>query len=436
VADAVIKIENVGKRFRLGSHEPYSRFSELLMGLPRALFSKASSDSNTPGPGTARDFWALRGVSFDVHRGEILGVIGRNGAGKSTLLKILSRITEPTLGSVRIKGRVSALLEVGTGFHPELTGRENIFLNGAFLGMTRAEVRSRFDEIVAFAEVEKFLDTPVKHYSSGMYVRLGFAVAAHLQPDIMIVDEVLAVGDAAFQKKCIGKMRSVANEGRTVMMVSHNMASIVQFCGRVVALDAGRVTGIGAPTTVVEAYLRGLASTSGEVRWDPIETAPGSEIVRLRSVRILQPGSETPVGDVDISKEVIIEFTYVNFRPDTPLHVGLWLKHGLGTWVLSSHNMPSVALKRDEWMGEPFPAGVFQTTCRLPANFLNEGDYLITAILGRDTATQEARVEDCITFSVVDTGEMRADQTAAFGGVVRPKLDWETRQVLKSQSHD
>ena len=234
------------------------------------------------------DLWALRDVSFEVKRGEVVGIIGRNGAGKSTLLKILSRITEPTAGSAKIHGRVGSLLEVGTGFHPELTGRENIYLNGAILGMRRAEIERKFDEIVAFAEIERFLDTPVKRYSSGMYVRLAFAVAAHLEPEILLVDEVLAVGDAQFQKKCLGKMGDVAKEGRTVLFVSHNMVAVQTLCQRAFWLDSGQLKAQGEVGTIVTTYLRaGLAEDDVTERvWPDIATAPGNETVRLHRISV------------------------------------------------------------------------------------------------------------------------------------------------------
>ena len=300
----IIRVENLSKRYTLGGKGPdggYRRFSEDLLATLKRPFRKkqgagstkqgrqhgagsteqgrqhgagsteqgtiANGDSHSSplpargeGPGVrgvspTPDFWALRDVSFDVQQGEVLGIIGRNGAGKSTLLKILSRITEPTAGRVTLRGRVASLLEVGTGFHPELTGRENIFLNGAILGMSRAEIRRKFDEIVAFAEVEQFLDTPVKRYSSGMYVRLAFAVAAHLEPEILVVDEVLAVGDAEFQKKCLGKMGEVAKGGRTVLFVSHNMAAIRRLCSRVILLKNGRITQSGNVNQCIDTYL-------------------------------------------------------------------------------------------------------------------------------------------------------------------------------------
>ena len=267
MSDVVIRVEELSKRYRLGLigrtalHEDLSRWWARLRGQPdptmrldqlQRLEAKKAQASELHDD--AEHIWALRDVNFEVKQGEVLGIIGKNGAGKSTLLKILSRVTAPTLGCVKIKGRIASLLEVGTGFHPELTGRENIFLNGAILGMNKAEVRAKFDEIVAFAELDKFIDTPVKRYSSGMYVRLAFAVAAHLEPEILVVDEVLAVGDAAFQKKCLGKMKDVAGHGRTVLFVSHNMMSISMLCTRALLLNAGGLQTAGNPLQVINAY--------------------------------------------------------------------------------------------------------------------------------------------------------------------------------------
>jgi lipopolysaccharide transport system ATP-binding protein len=255
LSEIVIRVEGLGKSYRL-RHERYEALRDVITDRFRSLGRRLVGRASAPDAGgEEEEFWALRDVGFDVKRGEVLGIIGRNGAGKSTLLKVLSRITEPTEGRVTIRGRVASLLEVGTGFHPELTGRENIYLNGAILGMTRSEIRRKFDEIVAFAETERFLDTPVKRYSSGMYVRLAFAVAAHLEPDILVVDEVLAVGDAEFQRKCLGKMRDVSQGGRTVLFVSHNMAAVQALCGRGVLLDRGRVVFDGRASEAVRQYL-------------------------------------------------------------------------------------------------------------------------------------------------------------------------------------
>jgi lipopolysaccharide transport system ATP-binding protein len=258
MGDTVIEIDQLSKRYRLGVIggkrfvDDVNRQWAKLRGRPDPLAKVVTKGNGTD---ASEEIWALNNVSFEVKRGEVLGIIGRNGAGKSTLLKLLSRVTAPTSGEVRVKGRIASLLEVGTGFHPELTGRENIYLNGAILGMTKNEIRRRFDEIVAFSEVEKFIDTPVKRYSSGMYVRLAFAVAAHLEPEILVVDEVLAVGDASFQEKCLGKMQKVAGEGRTVLLVSHNMSTIQQLCKRCILFRQGKIAGAGAPTEVVSDYL-------------------------------------------------------------------------------------------------------------------------------------------------------------------------------------
>ncbi|WP_158264960.1 ABC transporter ATP-binding protein [Blastopirellula marina] len=266
MSNVAIRVENIGKRYRRGEDVPYRRLSEMLQGIPAAALRAARgslrprTQSAADSTGRHGDFWALKDVSFDVQEGEVLGVIGRNGAGKSTLLKVLSRITEPTTGRFGVRGRLASLLEVGTGFHPELTGRENIYLSGTILGMSRAEIKRHFDEIVAFAEIDEFLDTPVKRYSSGMYVRLGFAIAAHLQPEILIVDEVLAVGDAAFQKKCLGKMGDIAKSGRTVLFVSHNMTAVGQLTSRVVLLEQGSARTDLAPTEAFRRY-RNLETT-------------------------------------------------------------------------------------------------------------------------------------------------------------------------------
>src|SRR5687768_14453025 len=251
MSDVAIQAQGLGKQYRLGAAERYRTFRETLVGAVKAPLAKLRGGSRRKDDDS---FWALRDVSFDIKRGEVVGVIGRNGAGKSTLLKVLSRITEPTSGYADVYGRVGSLLEVGTGFHNELSGRDNIYLNGSILGMTRAEIRGRFDEIVAFSECERFLDTPVKRYSSGMYMRLAFAVAAHLEPEILVVDEVLAVGDAAFQKKCLGKMNDVASRGRTVLFVSHNMAAVQGLCARAIRLDRGRVAEQGPAAPVVQRY--------------------------------------------------------------------------------------------------------------------------------------------------------------------------------------
>ncbi|MEJ7654279.1 MAG: ABC transporter ATP-binding protein [Chloroflexia bacterium] len=292
MSNFAIRVEGVGKRYRMGQVQHRKMLRESLTRAATAPSSPADCktwrDSVRPGGrGRDKNEFALKDVSLDIRHGEAVGVIGRNGAGKSTMLKLLSRITKPTTGSITLHGRVGSLLEVGTGFHSELTGRENIYLNGAILGMGRAEIRRKLDQIVAFSEIEDFINTPVKYYSSGMYTRLAFSVAAHLEPDILVVDEVLAVGDAAFQKKCLGRMQDVAREGRTVLFVSHNMLAIQSLCQRAVWLEAGEVAADGEANTVVGAYLRQAFTGLSEQRWDDVETAPGNDYVRLHRVRVL-----------------------------------------------------------------------------------------------------------------------------------------------------
>lgn len=293
---AIVTVEGLGKRYRLAhqADEPYVALRDVLASALSAPLRWLRSSHRGPA-GRAEDFWALRDVSFNVARGEVVGIIGRNGAGKSTLLKILSRITEPTAGRVTLDGRVASLLEVGTGFHPELSGRENIFLNGAILGMTRAEIARKFDEIVGFANVERFLDTPVKRYSSGMYVRLAFAVAAHLEPDVLIVDEVLAVGDAEFQKKCLGKMHEVSRGGRTVLFVSHNMSAVQALCGRCIWLDKGTVVYQGPADQCISQYLSPSLKDSGVRSAETIQIGSSIELQRLE----ISPNPVTSGSRVD-----------------------------------------------------------------------------------------------------------------------------------------
>ena len=372
----------------------------------------------------SEDFWALRNVSFEVRQGEVIGIIGRNGAGKSTLLKILSRITEPTEGRVRIKGRVASLLEVGTGFHPELTGRENVFLNGAILGMHRVEIKRKFDEIVAFAEVEKFLDTPVKHYSSGMYVRLAFAVAAHLEPEILIVDEVLAVGDAQFQKKCLGKMQDVSQkQGRTVLFVSHSMPAVTRLCQRAVLLDEGRILLDGDAQSVATRYLNTHLGTSAERLWQNPDRAPGDEVARLKAVRILQAGKVTEV--VDIRYPLTFEMEYWNLKEGSRLLVAANFFNNDGVLLFVTADFQETDWRR------PRPVGPYVSRCEVPGNFFSEGIVRVLAeVCTREPFWQShVREMDVVSFNVVDNGEpgsVRAGWGLPLAGVVRPMLGWKT----------
>lgn len=436
----IIEVENISKLYRLGLigsttlRDSVERWWYRIRGkeeLSRKigtgrLMIEPDDPQAGPEPNT---LWALKNISFSVQRGEIVGIIGKNGAGKTTLLKVLTRITEPTSGRAVIRGRVSSMLEVGTGFHPELTGRENVYLNGAILGMRKSEIAHKFDEIVDFSGVEKFIDTPVKRYSSGMYVRLAFAVAAHLEPEVLLIDEVLAVGDAEFQKKCLSKMSDIGMEGRTVLYVSHNMPSIVNLCQRAILLSEGKIASDGKSADVVQQYLSTMRSAGGEVVWSDPSQAPGNDIVRLHAVRILQKGIEGPTADVDISKEILIEIEYWNLQEGALLYPVIWMRDQMGTFVLASSNHKSISLTDDSWCGRPRPIGLFQSVCRIPGNFLNEGLYSITAAVGKGTSDTQVLEDYVVSFHVHDTGEMRKDFFRGWLGIVRPRLAWSTKRM-------
>jgi len=427
MGDIVIQVQDLGKRYRLGVRERSDS------SLFRRLRKTASSPfdyllASLRKPLEQETLWALRHASFEVKRGEVLGVIGRNGAGKSTLLKVLSRITEPTEGQVNIKGRVASLLEVGTGFHPELTGRENIYLNGAILGMRKAEIDRKFDEIVDFSGVEKFIDTPVKRYSSGMSVRLAFAVAAHLEPEILLVDEVLAVGDLEFQRKSLNKMGDVTrSEGRTVLLVSHQMASIASLCPTALLLDRGVIAMIGPTPDVISRYVSSVRETSGEVGWDNPNTAPGDGKIRLHAVRTMAAGGGV-TSDFDMEDEVVVQVAYWMLLPGMSPHVNVVLHDDHGVYVLQSANLPPANSGVDTWFGRTFPQGLFVTECRLPPNLLNRRTYRITveigAVIGRQASVAE---KDVVSFTVHD--RRGNEYYARWAGAVHPKLAWSTWQA-------
>lgn len=370
--------------------------------------------------------WALRDVDLEVRRGDVVGIIGRNGAGKSTLLKILSHITEPTEGRAEIRGRVASLLEVGTGFHAELTGRENILLNGAILGMSRAEIRRKFDEIVEFSEIGRFLDTPVKRYSSGMYIRLAFAVAAHLEPEVLVVDEVLAVGDAEFQKKCLGRMGEVGQGGRTVLFVSHNMAAVKTLCSRGILLERGRVAGEGPIGDIVESYLS-LAPTTGrcEVNWTDGETSAGSEHARLLSARLLNSHGEV-AAEIPIEEGFTVEIRYEAMKPQIVLNLSLSVYSSEGVYVLASPSGTDA-----NWYAKPHPAGTYAATCRFPGGLFNHGRCHLAILLVEDGHSVIAQVDRALTVDLVDLGEGRKGYLGYWGGVVRPTLEWSTARELE-----
>jgi lipopolysaccharide transport system ATP-binding protein len=368
--------------------------------------------------------WALRDVSFEVERGEVVGIIGRNGAGKSTLLKILSRITEPTEGRVEIHGRVGSLLEVGTGFHPELTGRENVYLSGAILGMRRAEIDRKFDEIIDFSGVERFLDTPFKRYSSGMRVRLGFAVAAHLEPENLLVDEVLAVGDAAFQKKCLGKMGDVAREGRTVLFVSHNLIAVQGLCGRAIWLDEGRVLEEGQPDEVVSNYLQTVRSTTTEQLWSDVSTAPGNERVRLQSARV-RPVNGPASDAIAMDTPFVIEVEFCSLVPDPSMAVALQLRTEEGIVVFFTGTGPA-----STWQDDPVHAGLVHCACHIPGRLMNCGSYRVALIVASQGSVTYQH-EDVLSFDVRDSLEGRGSWYGRRVGVVRPLLKWTTKFVAR-----
>jgi lipopolysaccharide transport system ATP-binding protein len=406
-----IRVENLSKRYFLGGPQSNS--------LRDAIVNVARGRSDK------KELWALHDVSFDVADGEALGVIGHNGAGKSTLLKVLSRITKPTSGHAEIRGRVGSLLEVGTGFHNELTGRENIFLNGAVLGMKRSEIAKKFDEIVAFSEMEKFLDTPVKHYSSGMYMRLAFAVAAHLEPEVLIVDEVLAVGDVGFQKKCLRKMREVGASGRTVLFVSHDMNAITRLCSRVIWLKDGAVAADGEANAVVTTYLNDQATFGAERIWEAGDL-PAESGARLRRVRA-RTGDGEPDSSFDIRKPIGIEMTYEVVEDGLVASPNIHLYNDQGVCLF-------VAIDLDErWRRARRPKGVYTTTMWIPPNFLAEGMHFATfALTTFRPLTVHFAEKEAIAFRVVDSLEgdsARGDYAGALPGVLRPILDWDTEFI-------
>jgi lipopolysaccharide transport system ATP-binding protein len=415
-----ISVEGLSKRYRIGElHGAYGTLRDSLASATRRLVRRDHRPHYD-------EIWALQDASFEVEEGEVLGVIGRNGAGKSTLLKILTRITTPTEGRATIRGQVGSLLEVGTGFHPELTGRENVFLNGAVLGMKRGEILRKFQEIVEFAGVEAFIDTPVKRYSSGMSVRLAFAVAAHLEPEILLVDEVLAVGDAEFQRRCLGRMEELSESGRTVLFVSHQMQAVSQLCDRVMLLDHGRVERLGPSSEVVAHYLQTVTGTSSERFWHDLESAFGDDVVRLRSVRVVDEGGEV-VRAVDVRDTVGIEIGFEILRVGDPVFPKIKVYDQRGDIAFN-------ALDTSERWGDPARPGEYVSTAWIPGNLLNEG---LTSVdvgicsLGGLKLQPHAGCSNAVSFHVQDLGDggsSRGGFTGQLKGVVRPLLEWTTAE--------
>ena len=418
--DLSILVRGIGKRYKIGASQ---QRADTLRDMITAQAQRIGSSlrGNRDRANESDQIWALRDVSFEVKRGQALGIIGRNGAGKSTLLKVLSRVTDPTEGYGEMRGRVGSLLEVGTGFHPELTGRENIFLNGAILGMHKKEIEARFDEIVAFSEVEKFIDTPVKRYSSGMYLRLAFAVAAHLEPEILVVDEVLAVGDADFQRKCLGKMGDVANSGRTVLFVSHNMSAILRLTQDSIVLDKGKVI-LNAPSSeAVDFYLNRGLSKVGERFWEGEEVPVSSAPFRPLAIRILDKLGQ--VSDSVRSVDPIqIEIDYELTEDVTGLRVGFYLFTTRGEPIFTSFDIDSEELFK-EFTSRP--KGVYTSRCTIPSNTLNEGRFLLGVNASSYGIRRYFQDDQALSFSVDASGAPGTHWPEARPGPVRPVLGWE-----------
>jgi lipopolysaccharide transport system ATP-binding protein len=409
-----IEAHELSKSYRIGQ-------MQAAYGTLRDSLARIGSRGRTE-PQKREEIWALRDVSFRVREGEVLGVVGRNGAGKSTLLKILTRITTPTTGRAIIKGRVGSLLEVGTGFNPELTGRENVFLNGSILGMKRKEIQRKLPDIVEFSGIDRFIDTPVKRYSSGMYVRLAFSVAAHLEPEILLVDEVLAVGDAEFQQRCLGRMEDFSGTGRTVVFVSHNMQTINQLCDRAIWLDGGEIVEDGDPSDVVTHYLQGSHSSSSFISWPDDDTAPGDDLARLLSVRSIDEDGNT-VDAVDVREAIGIEMRYRVLRPGPSVFAKIRVRDRRTDVAFNAMDTASHA----QDSAEP---GIYTSTAWIPANLLNEGtttvDVAICTLRAPKLHQRAARYE-AVLFTIFDPGDgdtARGRFTGQLSGVVRPRLEW------------
>ncbi len=416
-----IRVDHLSKRYRIGLAP--RRYQTLSENITHALAAplRAIHRVQEPKVGGADTIWALRDISFEAAEGQVLGIIGRNGAGKSTLLKLLSHITEPSEGSLTIRGRVGSLLEVGTGFHPELTGRENIFLNGAILGMKRVEIASKFDEIVAFSEVEQFIDTPVKRYSSGMYLRLAFAVAAHLEPEILVVDEVLAVGDAEFQKKCLGKMGDVAEQGRTVLFVSHNMSAILRLTQECLVVDKGHLVLRASSSEAVDYYLSAGHAKAGERFWEDDEVPTGSAPFKPIALRLKARNGQV-VDTIRSTEPFVIEIEYSLSGPVTGLRIGIYLNTSRGEPVFTSFDTdePSLYEKHTER-----PAGRYISRCSIPADMLNAGRYSLGFNASSFHIRRYFEDEQALDFNVDATGAPGMQWGEPRQGPIRPRLTWE-----------
>jgi lipopolysaccharide transport system ATP-binding protein len=414
MSDIAVKVENLSKKYVIGAKDDRFLYERITNGF-KSLFSRNGKKKET-------EFWALRDINLEIKQGDVVGIIGKNGAGKSTLLKIISRITQPTTGRITIKGKVASILEVGTGMNRELTGRENIFINGAILGMKQAEIRKKFDEIVAFSGVEKFIDTPIKHYSSGMYVRLAFAIAAHLEPDILIIDEVLAVGDAEFQKKCLGKMDDVSRkEGRTVLFVSHNMTAIQSLCKKAIWINQGQIKDYSDTKTVISKYQSDVEISNKKV-WN-FDSAPSNNGIKLLSVSVFSPkSSETSI--LSVEDDIIIDIRIYSQIPSAELNFSIVLYTSLDVPVFNSVSESENVTK-----------GYYSGRCFIPKNLLNDDTYRLHVLVVKDTSVPLIDIDNALNFEVNDI----ARKGAWFGkwvGVVRPSLKWETKHIDSHSTAD
>lgn len=422
MSDTVIQAEHISKLFRLGTIGTGSLKQDLNQWWQSKVLKKEDPffNDNTLGEESATSnkyLWALRDVNFSIKEGEVWGIIGRNGAGKSTLLKVLSRISRPTEGIVRGRGKISSLLEVGTGFDVELTGRENIIISGYMLGMKKHDIRRKFDEIIDFSGIEQFLDTPVKRYSSGMYVRLAFAVAAHLDPDILIVDEVLAVGDSEFQKKCLGKMKDVSTQkGRTIIFVSHNMQAISMLCPNSIWLQKGRIKASGNTQTVVNDYISAYQRKLWMQTWQPGEDAPGNEFIRMISIELL-PQLPHPLAPIDIRTPLTVKFSFRNLAYQSDLAICLHLFTLSGEWIFDVCTKPS-----------NLEEGFMEGECEIPGDFLNDGSYYFSLAFIKDGSNTLFYLEECLHFDMEDYRE-NTKWYGKWNGYVRPQFPFKLKQL-------
>jgi len=424
----VIKVENLGKKYLIG-HEKNTSYNSMRESINysfKSMYQRIRHPLSINSEKTElEEFWALKNINFEIKQGDKIGIIGHNGAGKTTLLKLLSRITQPTTGNIKIKGRIASLLEVGTGFHPELSGRENIYLNGAILGMKRVEIKKKFDEIVAFAEVEKFLDTPVKRYSSGMYVRLAFAVAAHLEPEILLVDEVLAVGDAAFQKKSLGKMESVSKEGRTIVFISHNMLALQSLCENAFLIEKGILKMKGDSASTIKKYLKQIHQGSSFVFKPDSKKEPINDKVRIVKAEV-RTDDKKGSNDFYMNSDLLFNVEYFIKKPGLEIDITIHLYNEERIIVLGSSTG-----KEKKWHGKPFNKGFYKSRCQIPGNLLNSGNYSITLQVVEKQNIIIYKHENVLSFRVMESEENRDSYFGKRVGVFRPFFNWESEFIYK-----